>query len=163
MIWKSTLAAAAVAGLALLLSACGGSMSSPHAASTGAVAGASSQTLVVRESEYKLALSTQTVAPGRTTIVARNVGKIAHSLEIDGPGVSDKRIAGTIEPGQQKTLRVTLKPGSYELYCPVDGHKGLGMRTQIHVGTAKATTPAAGGTTTGGTATTNGSSGGSWG
>jgi uncharacterized cupredoxin-like copper-binding protein len=147
MLWKSTLALGVVAGATLLLAACGGGMSSSHNASTGAVAGASSQTVVVRESEYKLRLSTMSLTPGRTTIVAKNVGKIAHSLEIDGPGVSDVRIAGTIAPGQSKTLRVTLKPGTYELYCPVPGHKALGMDTHVHAGGKGAANGASTGTT----------------
>ncbi|MFF0201447.1 hypothetical protein [Streptomyces sp. NPDC005017] len=29
---------------------------------------------------------------------------------------------------------MTLKPGSYEIECPVDGHKDRGMKTEITVG-----------------------------
>lgn len=29
---------------------------------------------------------------------------------------------------------MTLRNGSYELYCPVDGHKGLGMDVRVTVG-----------------------------
>lgn len=140
MIWRSTLGLAVVAGAALALAACGGSGKSA-APSTGGVAGASTQQMsghVVRvtEREYAIALSTMSPAPGPTTFVVHNTGKVAHSLEIDGPGVSDMRIAGTIQPGTTKTLHVTLRSGTYEVYCPVPGHKALGMDTHVTVGSA---------------------------
>jgi uncharacterized cupredoxin-like copper-binding protein len=28
---------------------------------------------------------------------------------------------------------VSLSLGSYDMFCPVDGHKGLGMNVEIHV------------------------------
>ena len=65
-----------------------------------------------------------------------------------------------VRPGQTTVLKVTLaKTGQYELYCPVDGHKNLGMRASVALGSGGAqgsttTTPTATtttGTTTGGT------------
>jgi hypothetical protein len=34
------------------------------------------------------------------------------------------------------TLTVTLQPGRYEIHCPVDGHKTMGMDTHFTVGGA---------------------------
>jgi uncharacterized cupredoxin-like copper-binding protein len=40
-----------------------------------------------------------------------------------------------IEPGKSATLKVDLStPGTYEIYCPVDGHKPGGMKGEIKVG-----------------------------
>jgi uncharacterized cupredoxin-like copper-binding protein len=63
----------------------------------------------------------------------RNVGQIAHALEIEGNGVEQETEA--IQPGSSATLTVRLpKSGRYEMYCPIDGHKGKGMKGSIQVG-----------------------------
>jgi plastocyanin len=122
--------------LAFAVAACGGGGKS--SSSAGGVAGTtatlSGHQVVATETEYRIQLSTMNLQPGRTTFVAMNKGHVAHSLEIDGPGVSDKRILGTIDPGSSKQLTVTLQKGSYEIYCPVDGHKQLGMDVHVAVG-----------------------------
>ncbi len=73
--------------------------------------------------------------PGRRPVAVRTAREpsTTHALEIDGPGVSDKA-SDTVSPGSSTSLTVTLRKGSYELYCPVDGHKDLGMDTTITVG-----------------------------
>jgi plastocyanin len=86
--------------------------------------------------EFHLALSQQTFAPGTYTFVAVNSGQTVHAIEVDGPGVSDQRTPGDVQPGQSASLTVALQPGSYELYCPVDGHKSKGMDTHFTVGSA---------------------------
>lgn len=133
----------------VLLAACGGMNKSGSGGSTGAVAGAKAtlHTVVVKESEFKLALSARKLAAGSYTFKAMNVGHVAHALEIGGPGVSDKRTP-TIQPGRSKSLTVTLKNGSYEIYCPVDGHRKLGMDVHVKVGGSAAATPAPAATTT---------------
>ncbi len=90
--------------------------------------------LMVTESEYKLSLSKQKLAPGMVTIVVTNKGKLAHSLSISGPGLKKRLFAGTIAPGSSRTATVKLKAGSFTLWCPVDGHAGLGMKTTLKVG-----------------------------
>src|SRR5205814_8704588 len=53
--------------------------------------------------------------------------------ELDGQGI--EKAIGTIQPGVTDTLTLTLKPGTYEVYCPVgqDSHKKLGMETHLKV------------------------------
>jgi uncharacterized cupredoxin-like copper-binding protein len=63
----------------------------------------------------------------------KNDGQTAHSLEIEDVNGEDKEIEGEISPGQSGTLKVNLPPGKYEFYCPVDGHKELGMTGDITV------------------------------
>jgi plastocyanin len=137
--------------VALTLSACGSGSSSGSGGVAGTTSSVGGRHVVVTETEYKLQLSTMHLQPGRTTFVAVNKGHVGHSLEIDGPGVEDERIAGTIMPGSSKRISVTLRKGSYELYCPIDAHKGLGM--EVHVGVGGATTS---GQTPGGMTTTTG-------
>jgi uncharacterized cupredoxin-like copper-binding protein len=101
--------------------------------SVAGTAAQSSSRVTATESEYKIVLSRTSVKAGTYTFVAVNKGKIAHSLAVNGPGVAHKRIAGTIAPGSSKTITVTLRKGSYDVYCPVDGHKALGMDRKLTV------------------------------
>ncbi len=89
--------------------------------------------MTATETEYKITLSRTTFTPGTYTFVAKDSGHTAHALEINGPGVSNKVLAQTLQPGQSANLTVTLQAGTYEIWCPVDGHKGLGMDLKIHV------------------------------
>ncbi|MGH3332033.1 MAG: hypothetical protein ACRDPJ_12100 [Nocardioidaceae bacterium] len=128
-----------LAAVGLLLAACGGNSSSsdsaPSKSDTSSAAGAAGggKTVNVDETDYKISLSTSTFTPGTYTFKIADNGQTTHALEIDGPGVSDKA-SDTVSPGSTTSLTVTLRKGSYELYCPVDGHKDLGMDTTITVG-----------------------------
>jgi uncharacterized cupredoxin-like copper-binding protein len=134
--------------LSLLLAACGGS------SNTSAGGGAVQQTIQISAKEYSLTPSTVTVSKtGTYAFTVTNNGKIAHALEVEGNGVEEK--TGDIQPGAAATLRVTLaKAGSYELYCPIDGHRSQGMRGTLTVGSGSGsggmTTDDAGTTTSGG-------------
>jgi uncharacterized cupredoxin-like copper-binding protein len=83
--------------------------------------------------EYHIALSQQSFSPGTYSFVATNNGKVTHALEIDGPGVEDQKTT-LLQPGQSANLAVNLQKGTYQVYCPVGAHKGLGMATTITVG-----------------------------
>ena len=132
--------------VAVALAGCGGKGgTTQQAAPTGG-----GKSIQIKETEYSLTPAKVTIsAPGSVTFEATNSGKIGHALEIEGNGVEQK--LGTISPGSSGKLTVDLsKAGTYALYCPIDGHRGLGMEATVVVGGA----PAAGG---GGTTTTNGS------
>jgi uncharacterized cupredoxin-like copper-binding protein len=86
----------------------------------------------IKETEYALAPGTINVTKaGTATFTADNAGKMVHALEIEGNGVEKK--TGDIQPGSSAKLTVNLKPGSYEVYCPIDGHKQLGMKATLTV------------------------------
>ncbi|HWE88463.1 MAG TPA: sulfocyanin-like copper-binding protein [Pseudonocardiaceae bacterium] len=146
----------------LIVAACssgssGGSGSSGAGGSTGttgtsAAAGGAQVTATL--TEFKIALSKSSFTPGTYTFVATNAGSATHALEITGPGVSNAR-TGTVSPGQSANLTVTLRAGSYDVFCPIDGHKGLGMDLTLTVGGAAATTSA--------TTTTSSAGGGGYG
>ncbi|MGP4044761.1 cupredoxin domain-containing protein [Streptomyces sp. 2A115] len=128
------LAAGALAGI---LVACGGgddngggSTSSPPERS-----GEPGTTQVdVKMTDFKMELSKTTLKAGDYTFVAKNDGQHDHALEIEGSGTEEE--TRTLEPGESANLTITLKDGTYEVYCPVDGHKDMGMKTELTVGGA---------------------------
>ena len=143
--------------LVVALAGCGGGGSKKQAAATPAGGG---KTIQVKETEYKLTPSSFTVAkPGTVTFDVTNGGQIDHALEVEGNGVEEE--TETISPGSSAKLTVDLsKAGSYEVYCPIDNHRGMGMEAKLVVGGASA---GGGGTTTTGTTTNGTTSGGGYG
>jgi uncharacterized cupredoxin-like copper-binding protein len=92
---------------------------------TGTTTAAPSTTVAVSEVEFKITFPKTSLPAGSYTFDVRDDGKIPHDLVVKGEGV-DK---GTplINPGQSKSLTVDLKPGTYDVYCSVPGHKQAGM------------------------------------
>ncbi|MBO2456000.1 hypothetical protein [Actinomadura violacea] len=99
-------------------------------------------TVTVTEKEYSLSLSTTTFKPGMYTFVAKNAGTMMHGLAISGPGISGTKEIKGVKPGSSADLKVPLKAGTYQMWCPVDNHKALGMKTQITVSGAGGGAPA---------------------
>jgi plastocyanin len=95
-----------------------------------------------------------TLAAGTYTFHVTNDGTMGHNLTVNGPGVSNQT-TGTFDAGGTADLTVTLKNGTYDLYCSVPGHKALGMDATITVGTG-----GSGGGSSGGGGSTQ--SGGGW-
>jgi uncharacterized cupredoxin-like copper-binding protein len=83
----------------------------------------------VSEVEFKITVASTDFKAGEIAFEAKNEGKIPHDLAIKG--TSDK--TKLIQPGGSAELKVTLKPGKYELYCTVPGHEAAGMRLNITV------------------------------
>jgi len=83
----------------------------------------------VSESEFKIVLSPTQLKAGPITFEAKNDGRIPHDLAIKQTGDKTK----LIQPGGSAELKVTLKPGTYELYCSVPGHEAAGMKQNITV------------------------------
>lgn len=111
-------------GLAATLAACGSGSNEP----------ASGEAISVGESEFALdPSSVQVQDAGTVTIRVTNNGQIDHALEVEGQGVEEK--TETIAPGESADLTVDLtNTGSYEIYCPIDGHREKGMEGSLAVG-----------------------------
>jgi uncharacterized cupredoxin-like copper-binding protein len=96
---------------------------------------ASSHTIKVQETEFKISLPSQkTLAPGKYTFDVTNAGKIPHDLAIEGGKVAGPSTSPLIAAGKTATLTVSLEKGSYTLYCSVPGHRALGMLAKLAVG-----------------------------
>jgi uncharacterized cupredoxin-like copper-binding protein len=67
---------------------------------------------------------------GKVTITMDNPSSTPHAVEVEGNGVEEE--TKTLTQGSAK-LTVDLKPGKYEFYCPVDGHKDAGMKGTLTV------------------------------
>ena len=130
--------------LALALLAFGGCGSDGHKAGAHVVR--------VTERDFRIS-APKHVRPGDLVLSVRNRGPDAHELIVvrgrssrlplrrDGSTVSEEklepRIAGALEPGRPysvRTLRLHLRPGTYELFCNMSGHYLGGMRTKLVVG-----------------------------
>jgi uncharacterized cupredoxin-like copper-binding protein len=85
----------------------------------------------VSETEFKITLPKSTLAAGSYSFEVANDGKIEHDLVIKGNGVDEK--TPTIAPGKSATLNVDLKPGTYDVYCSIPGHKQAGMDVKLTV------------------------------
>jgi plastocyanin len=94
---------------------------------------ASAQAVNVTLTEWNVKLSRDTVHAGPVTFRVTNNGVMNHAFYVLGEGV-DK---GTREaPAKQSTsLTVTLKPGIYEVFCPMsdESHKKAGMTRKLVV------------------------------
>ena len=140
-----------LAGLGVVLAGCGGSSGGSNTVAESGGGGGGGQTIQVKESEYKLTPSSFTVSkPGKVTFEVTNAGQTDHALEVEGNGVEEE--TETISPGSSAKLTVDLsKNGTYEVYCPIDGHRDMGMEAKLVVGGGSA---GGGGTTTNGDDTT---------
>ena len=85
----------------------------------------------VSETEFKITLAQTPTAAGSYEFAVSNDGKIPHDLVVSGNGVNAK--TPLLNPGQTATLKVDLKPGTYDLYCSVPGHKAAGMDVKVTV------------------------------
>jgi uncharacterized cupredoxin-like copper-binding protein len=124
----TTALAGLVAATALVASACGGGSGGDAAAQEPAGGGAeAAKTIRIAATDF--AFEPRTVelsAPGTYTFVVANSGKADHALEIEGPGVESK--TETIKPGGEAEVTVEIaEAGEYVIYCPVGGHRDLGM------------------------------------
>jgi uncharacterized cupredoxin-like copper-binding protein len=102
---------------------------------------ATAQGVPVTLSEWKVDLSRDTLKAGAVTFRVKNQGTMVHGFHVEGPGVD--KDSPQIPAGQLVSMSVTLKPGTYELYCPMAEltHKKAGMAKTITVVAAGAAVP----------------------
>jgi uncharacterized cupredoxin-like copper-binding protein len=147
----SSIGAVAAAG-ALIAAGCGSSSNTTSSSSSGSTSQAQqpaktttgaamtpkatvgSGSVAIGEDEFHLLPSTIHAKAGKVVIKITNKGRVTHALTIEkgGPGGKDAE-SGNIDPGGSGTMTATLKKGTYEIYCPVDGHKSLGMKGELVV------------------------------
>jgi uncharacterized cupredoxin-like copper-binding protein len=68
---------------------------------------------------------------GALEIDSKNAATIPHDIAIEGNGVDEK--GETVKDGATSKINVTLKPGTYQFYCTVPGHREGGMEGTLTV------------------------------
>ena len=140
---------ALLAATALIAAGCGGSDNSSSdnsssnssgtqgnttdSTSTPAGGGGAASTLKLTADPggaLKFDTTTLSAKAGKVTVVMDNQSQTPHAVEVEGGGVEKK--TQTVTGGSAK-VTVDLKPGKYEFYCPVDGHKAAGMKGTLTV------------------------------
>ena len=163
-----TTAVAVMTGAALLAAACGSSSKAASTAPTTALtpppapaasgSPTAAATVTATLTDFHIAMSPSTLAPGRYTVVIKDAGAVPHSLVFSGAG-GRQALGRDLQPGQSANMTVTLQAGSYDVFCPVPGHKEMGMDLQLRVASTAGAAPAAPAPTTAPTPTTAGSHG----
>jgi plastocyanin len=103
-------------------------------ASGGGGGGGGGQTLKLTADPggaLKFDKSSLTAKAGKFTIVMDNPSSLPHAIEVEGQGMEVK--GDTVTKGGVSKASGTLKAGTYEFYCPVDGHKQAGMKGTLTV------------------------------
>ncbi|HSC50199.1 MAG TPA: cupredoxin domain-containing protein [Gaiellaceae bacterium] len=90
---------------------------------------AQAQKVAVSETEFKITFAQTPTSAGSYEFDVKNDGKIAHDFVVSGNGVNAK--TPLLDPGKSATLKVDLKPGTYDVYCSVPGHKQAGMDVKL--------------------------------
>ena len=80
----------------------------------------------------KFTTTTLHAKAGKVTLEMMNPSSVPHNIAVEGNGV-DKDSPTVANQGQTSQVSVTLKKGTYEFYCPVDGHKAAGMKGTLIV------------------------------
>lgn len=114
---------AAVAVLAVALSACGGGASSGG--------GTSAVNVTVTASEFKFDPATINAAPGQTiNLTLKNTGSVDHTF-VFAP--SNFKMTVAAGKSDTKTFTAPTAPGTYDFTCDVAGHKEAGMAGKLIV------------------------------
>ena len=136
-----TLTLVGLVGVALLAGCGSDDSSNDSSATTGTGSGSA---IPVSLQDFSISPSTLSRRSGGTvTFSVVNKGPSPHALEIEGDGVEEE--TETLSSGDHADLTVDLKPGTYEIYCPIGDHRARGMEGKVVVRGGSGS----GGTTTG--------------
>jgi len=101
-------------------------------AQKGGGKGASNLTVAADSSgQLKFDKTSLSAKAGKVTITMDNPSPVPHAIAVEGGGIDKK--GQTVQMNGKSTVTVTLKPGKYTFYCPVDGHKQAGMQGPLTV------------------------------
>lgn len=118
----------------LALAGCGGGASTSTASTPAPTGTASPQVVTITENEFALTPKTVAVKPGVVTFQLSDTGKFPHDLHVvDSAGTEVGATSKALAAGSSDSLTVTLKAGTYTMYCAVDSHRQRGMEGTITV------------------------------
>jgi uncharacterized cupredoxin-like copper-binding protein len=115
---------------AVAAAACGGGSSGGSGSGSGSTSSspaATAQTVTFTETEFKIDTASTTLKAGSYTFDVQNKGSFPHDLHIATPDGSEIGATSVIQPNASASLQVTLKAGTYQMWCAVDSHKARGM------------------------------------
>jgi plastocyanin len=81
--------------------------------------------------QLKFLASSASAATGQVTLQMKNASSVPHDIAVKGGGVS--QIGPIVSNGGTSKVSLSLKPGTYEFYCSVDGHEAAGMKGTLTV------------------------------
>ena len=125
-----------VALLALVVAGCGGSTNknagsnTSGATSSGGGGGQQLTLAAPADGSLKFDKTTLDAKAGKVTINLDNPSSNPHGVEIEGNGVEEESDTVT---KSKTSVTADLKPGKYEFYCPVAGHRQAGMEGTLTV------------------------------
>jgi uncharacterized cupredoxin-like copper-binding protein len=129
---RSLIASVLLVAAAFALAGCG----SEDEADEATPAASAGQMIEISASDFAFDPPTiELDGAGEYTFRLTNDGGTAHALEIEGAGI-EETATDTIGSGETAELTVELQEGEYEMYCPVDGHRDMGMEGTLVVGGA---------------------------
>jgi uncharacterized cupredoxin-like copper-binding protein len=90
-------------------------------------------TVEVKLSEWKIDMPAG-IPAGPTVFKVKNVGNKKHNFKIEGPGI-ERQLPRDLKAGETGVLELDLKPGTYQVICPVGlgYHKRKGMNLKLVV------------------------------
>jgi plastocyanin len=124
MMRRLLVATVAAAGLAAV--ACGGGSGSGSGASTPTPAPAA-KTVTFTETEFKIDTASTSLKAGDYVFQVKNAGQFPHDLHIATPDGTEIAKSDVLQGGATGNVQVTLKAGTYTMWCAVDAHKARGM------------------------------------
>jgi plastocyanin len=125
---------AALGATALAIGACGGGNgSSGGSPASTPQPSASASTVTFTETEFKIDTASTSLKAGDYTFQVENKGQFPHDLHIATPDGSEVAKTDVINAGGSATVQVTLKAGTYTIWCAVDSHKARGMQGTLTV------------------------------
>jgi uncharacterized cupredoxin-like copper-binding protein len=83
--------------------------------------------------EFRFTPNDLTIQTGDIAFAVTNRGEIEHNLAVDDPGGARVIQIAIIEPGETKSIVVSLPAGSYVIYCTLPGHREAGMVATLRV------------------------------
>ena len=120
MRFRRTAPVIASASLLVGLAACGGG---GHDSSGTSAPVAGADEVAVKASSFKFDPKSVTVKAGQATTIALRSTDIEHDFTVDDLHIH-------IHTGAGKTTKASVnpdKPGTYQFYCSIPGHKSAGM------------------------------------
>ncbi len=98
----------------------------------GKPAGPAQATIHMGLKDFKLAPDKVRGKAGTITFVLENEGRYTHDFRVEGNGVDAR--APRVGQGRTRKWKVTVKPGTYKISCPISNHAKRGMTGTLEVG-----------------------------